>query len=217
MSISTKETIGLKVRPTPMPKDYRAWLGDLPLKGSWSMIVFGGSFSGKTTWLLDFASMLSYHGPALYCNIEESMDGGTMQMKMRRMNLTSKYPWCKTKLKFLFEKKVPVNQLADYIDEELKKGYKYCVIDSLQSVCKRTSEVEGFVDKYISNYPNTSFIFVLHGTKDEKNYKGSTYLKHMTDVTIEMKKGIADCELKNRYKNNNEYFKRNIFTKELLN
>jgi hypothetical protein len=51
-----------------------------------------------------------------------------------------------------------------------------------------------------NEFPNTSFVFVTHMTKDEKTFAGYGMIKYMVDIAIHLVDGVADCSIKNRYK-----------------
>lgn len=191
----------MRIKPLNLPKAMIDFLNFIPAEKQWKMMIFGGSFSGKSTFSLYLATQLSRFGEVLYGNLEESVETGTIQKKLKVLNTKS------DKLNFL-----DPNTYDNFIEEIETGKYKYVVMDSLSEVANTTAETIKELD--LSNkYKDVSFIFVLHADKDEENYIGSSKIKHKVDITIRVSKGSAII-VKNRFAasaKNNVY---NIFGKK---
>lgn len=178
-----------RTKPLHLPVAWNKFLGDLPSNAQWTIIVYGHSFGGKTSFILKFAQQLIRNGKLLYINAEESLNGGTLQEKIRNLNISSK------KISFFDDV-----DLED-IKSELRTGkYKFVVFDSLSKIAK-TNKISALdVFNIHKEFPNINFIFILFTTKDGKTYKGESDLIFLSEITIEIKNGVADCSVKNRYK-----------------
>lgn len=185
-----------------MPSDWKQFLGDVPGNAQWTMLVYGPSFGGKSTFSLIFANMLARTGDVLYINSEESLKGGTLQDKLRRLKVSSQ------NIFFL-----DTNNYEDYVNE-LKTGkYKYVFYDSISKFAKSTGRKILEIYNEHKDYPNVSFVYILFSTKDGKNFKGDADLKFLSEITIRVENLVADCSEKNRYKSNRNHFQFNFLKK----
>lgn len=185
------------VKPLNMPAQWQRFLGDIPADEQWTMLLFGNSHSGKSSFALIFGQILSNFGKVLYANTEENLKGGTIQRKARLNNVDI------TKFDFLDED--PQYNYYDSFNEIVKRlengDYKYCIIDSLSEFAMTRTEVIKTLNLK-RQFPNVSFIFITHMTKDEKSFSGYATIKYKVDIAIETKDGVASCQPKNRYKFN---------------
>lgn len=195
-----------RVKVLPLTPPWGDFLEQLPAEEQWTMIVFGNSHSGKSSFGLKFGQELARFGNVFYANNEENLKGGTIQIKARQNHVDiRKFDFLNEKPGFDFQSNM------DAIDEQLKKqDHKYCIIDSVSSFAMSKNEVIAVLN-LASKYKDTSFIYILHLTKDEKNFTGSGLIKYMADVAIEMSGGVANCRPKNRYKDSNRNFEIDIF------
>lgn len=136
-----------------------------------SAMVYGQPKSGKSTLALDFAGYLARtgKGPVMYASIEEGIRG-TITERIERLGAGNRD---------LF---VTNNLPADL------RGYRFVVIDSVS---------RGFVDidlmrKLIGDWPEMSFLFIFHVTKDGLP-RGKNDFAHEVDVLVEVKDGVANA------------------------
>lgn len=184
---NTSKIMAYPYVPLRFPEDYAKFYGGLPADSQWKMLIHGGSFSGKSSHTLDFANVLTRFGNVLYGNFEESTRGGSIQNKLRTMKIRS------DNISFL-----EPNTWENFIEQLQTGKFTYAIIDSLSVVGdSRSSVLEKF--SVYKNYPNVSFIYLLHADKTEKTYIGPSALKHNTDAVTEIIDGIAYSR-KNRFK-----------------
>ena len=147
---------------------FRELIGD-PSVGFTAM-VFGQPKSGKSTLMLEFAHHLAvHHGDVLYVAFEEGY-GYTLKEKIARIGAVH------ARLNF-----------SEALPKDVST-YDYVFIDS---VSRAGMELEDLV-KLKNRYPQTSFVFIFHATKDGK-FKGGNELAHEVDVIIEVKPGLAQA------------------------
>lgn len=171
------EMMKIRIKPLQLSSQWRMILGNLPSDEQWKMMIFGYSQSGKSSFAMKVANILSGHGLVLYNAAEEKISTGTITERMRRMNVYSK------------NIKIFQNEELEPLKEKLRSGeYKYCIIDSVNKLSMTQRELlEVF---YLpKEFRNVSFIFINHGDKEMKNYIGPAALQNLVDVAIEMNKG----------------------------
>lgn len=203
MAISAREVMQTKNRvlPLPLPFPFNKFLGVVPQNSAWKCVVYGAPGSGKSTFLLNLADVLTRYGGVLYGNLEESVSRGTLQQKLKLVNVASKV--------MFLEKSDP-----DELYRELDTGaYKYCVVDSISEFAKSPKQYKLFKDK-INEYKDVTFFFVLHATKSALNYKGPSELSHDADLTIGISHFNA-CPDKNRFQNGDKNYVFNILKRTI--
>jgi len=164
--VGSGELLRMDFKTIGLQGKYAELIGD-PSVGFTAM-VYGLPKSGKSTLCLDFARHLAeHHGRVLYCAVEEGF-GYTLKEKIERIGAHH------TNL-FITER-VPEN-LSDY---------DFVFIDS---VSKAAMDVED-LEKLQRQYPDTSFVFIYHTTKEGK-FKGVNSHAHEVDVIIQVEKGQA--------------------------
>lgn len=182
--------------PMPLPTPWNTFLGPIPKNEQWTMLVYGNSHSGKSSFCLKFASILSRFGKILYANTEEDLKGGTIQIKARQNNVDIR------SFDFLDETGDKIKDKYNAIIDKLKsQDYKFCIIDSISAFAMTKNEVVDTLNLAIE-FPKTSFVFITHMTKDEKTFAGYGMIKYLVDIAIHLSEGVADCSAKNRYKAN---------------
>lgn len=171
----------------------------MPSNAQWTMLVYGPSFGGKSTFSLMFANVLARTGDVLYINSEENLKGGTLQEKLRRLKISTQ------NIYFL-----DTNNYSDY-RHELKTGkYKFVFYDSISKFAKVCNKKILDVYNEHKEFPNISFVYILFSTKDDKNFKGDADLKYLSEISIEVRDLVADCSGKNRYKSNRNHLQFNF-------
>lgn len=206
--ITIKEAQKVKIKNTPLPRKYAEFFETLPQNTQWTMGVAGKPGAGKSSMLLDFSGILARYGKVLYANFEENVEGGTIQQKVKSMQVIEKYPWAKKRLIFLNSTNI------DDLHSFLKTGnYKYLVIDSVNKLKSRGSIKTNDILAIKDLYPNISQIFVYHYRKDGKGYKGESDYEHEHDYFIEVQRGGTATFIKNRFKTKKtlKFDKMNIF------
>lgn len=204
MPVTLKDAMKIRVRPLPLARRWRTFLGDVPRDLGWSMLIYGCSFGGKSSFALKFAQELAYHGAVLYINAEEDTGKGTLQRKARTLNVYSN--------NIVFSDTKKLEKVKELLDTGL---YKFVFLDSLSAMAHSRAELlEIFSLKDL--YPKVSFIYILHFDKSEKVYIGPSTLKHDVDIALSVNNKKTDkiklaTTDKNRYKNTMDNLDFNIF------
>jgi len=190
-----KDIIGFRTVPMNMGSKWREFLGNMPKNAQWTMLVFGPSFGGKSTFAMKFCPQLVQNGKVLYVNAEESSEGGTLQEKLRRLKVSPDKIYIQDSCK-----------IDDLKTEFGSGGYKYVIFDSISKFAKfnHITVLEAY--ELHRDYPDISFIYILFTTKDGKHYKGESDRVFLSEVCVEVRNLVADCSLKNRYKTNRSHF-----------
>lgn len=188
----------IKIEPILLNSKWRNLLGNIPKNEQWVMMIFGYSQSGKSSFALKVCDVLGKTGNILYNAAEEKLNTGTITERIRRMNVT-------TKNLDIFQNR-KLDQLKSFLHEN---KYKFCVIDSCNRMSMNTPELlEIFALPEL--FPDTSFIFIVHGNKEQKNYIGPAMLQNKVDIAIELKSGDVKI-VKNYYSTKEESKPINIF------
>ena len=197
-SKNIQELNKIRINPIPLATKWRDILGNIPKDYQWVMMIFGYSQSGKSSLALVLSNIFANYGKVLYNAGEEKLHTGTITERCRRLRVS-----CKN-ITF-FENRV----VEDLRTELAKDIYKYCVVDSANSMAMTIPELLA-VFNLQKEFPKVSFILLCHGDKEMKNYVGPAKLQNLTDISIEMKKGDLTIR-KNYYAKNNKEIKFNIF------
>lgn len=200
-----KDTINHRTKPLNLSTKYAKFLGKLPSDWQWTMLIYGPSHGGKSSFALQFAQELANNGAVLYNNNEENLGGGTLQDKLRGLGIYHK--------NIAFYDDTDIDGLRELL---ASKKYRFCIMDSLSKLAKsnrvkgKTTTALSIFDWY-KEYPHVSFVHVLFSTKDGDTYKGETDLLFLVDLAVEVKAGVASCMIKNRYKHPKKDMELSIF------
>lgn len=126
---------------------WRGAFGDPELCGSW--IIWGQSFSGKTTFVLQLCKYLCSFDRVLYNSLEEGA-GRSMQMAFERAGMED------VSGKFLLLEGETIRDLSDRLYK--RRSPNIVVIDSLQYADLTYRDYKSLK----RNFPNKLFIFVSH-------------------------------------------------------
>jgi len=164
--VSSGELLAMDFQTIGLQGKYKELIGD-PSVGFTAM-VYGLPKSGKSTMCLDFANYLAaHHGKVLYCAIEEGF-GYTLKEKIERLKAHHSNLY-----------------VTDLVPENLN-DFHFVFIDSVSKAGMDVSDI----DQTRKLYPNVSFIFIYHTTKDGK-FKGVNEHAHEVDVIVQVDKGKA--------------------------
>jgi hypothetical protein len=169
----------IKTDPLRLPDPWGAIVGDIPKREQWAGMIFGYSQSGKSSFALKLADVLSRNGDwVLYNAAEEKVSTGTITQRLRRMQVWSKSI-------DIFEN-TSIDDLIVTLKENPK--YKYVFIDSANRLGVTAKEIYRIFE-LPKEFTAVNFVFIIHGDKDAKNYLGSAALQNMVSLAIEIKDG----------------------------
>lgn len=164
--MSSTELVRMDFETIGLKGKFCELIGD-PSVGFTAM-VFGQPKSGKSTLMLEFAHYLSiHHGEVLYVAFEEGY-GYTLKEKITRIGAVH-----------------PRLNFSESLPKDVS-SYDFVFIDS---VSRAGMELEDLV-KLKNSFPQTSFLFIFHATKEGK-FRGGNELAHEVDVIIEVENGLA--------------------------
>lgn len=162
--------MNIRVRPLPLAKGWRDFMGNLPAESGWSIQVTGAPGQGKSTFAMKFADELQRHGNVLYAFAEEVHLAGTIQERarmsgMRSMNIAVPEIFTKAELK-----------------RHLDTGkYKFCIVDSINTFDDADDAEMTHLSK---EYPLIGFFFVAQTLKTRKGARGSGANEHNVYATM---------------------------------
>lgn len=167
-AFSVDDIMHIKYNHFPLNGDWRAAFGEPEKKGVW--FVWGGSGSGKTTFVLRLCKELSQYGKVAYNSLEEGV-GLTMRNALIRVGM-----------KEVRRRFVLLNESISELDIRLKrpKSPPIIVIDSIQYT---ELNAKSYV-KFIKRHPNKLFVFVSQA--DGKSPKGRTANAVMYDASLKI-------------------------------
>lgn len=146
------------------------------------MLIYGPPGSGKSSFALLLAEELAQNGSVLYFLSEEKLDIGYVKERLKLMKIKN--------ANIHFDDSKDWNNLIDDVNT-LK--YKFIIVDSINAIDVKQ---EDFME-LAKEFPELSFIFICHTTKDKKTYSGIAALEHEVDDSIMVNDGLA-VTMKNR-------------------
>lgn len=165
------QIMNVSVRPLPLQRRWRDFIGNLPADSGWSIQVTGAPGTGKSTWSLMFASELARHGRCLYAFSEETHAAGTIQERAR-----------KTKIRMTSNLIIPQVNSLEMLRQYLDSGrYRFCIVDSINTIDDATDYE---VTSLTKQYPNIGFLFVAQTTKDRRRSRGDGRNEHNVYATF---------------------------------
>lgn len=133
-----------------------------------SMVVYGESGQGKSTWVIEFANYLAeHHGRVLYNSSEERI---SQSLKRKLLKYDSD--------NFAIAECQSYKALKTAVRGN---GFKFVVIDSVNDMDIKPNQLNELTEMN----PDKAFIFILQATK-QGAYKGSSQIAHDADVLIRL-------------------------------
>lgn len=167
-----QEIMRIRVRPLPLSRKWRDFIGQLPADSGWSIQVTGAPGTGKSTWSLMFADEMQRHGKILYAFAEEAHRAGTIQERAK-----------KAKVRMSSNLVIPEVQTLKALRAYLDTGrYKFCIVDSINTI-EDATDFE--VTSLTKLYPNIGFLFVAQTTKDRRRSRGDGRNEHNVYATFQ--------------------------------
>lgn len=190
-SASIKELLSTKFKTMPFEGEWLANFGQPQLSGSW--IVWGESFNGKTSFVLQLCKYLCRFGKVAYDSLEQGISES-----FRKACIQENMIECDRRFQLLH--KVSIADLEIRLGKQ--KSPSIIVIDTIQYSELNKITAKGLVDRW----PNKLFIFVSHA--EGKNPDGRTALsvKRLSDIKIRVEGFRATIESRYRDGGVNEIF-----------
>jgi len=169
-AISNKNIESATFEAAPFSGRWLASFGRPELRGSW--IVYGGSGSGKTTFLLQLCKYLTGFKRVAYDSLEQGL------------SLSFKRAWQRCEMieagcRFVLIEKEDVKELWSRLAK--RRSSEVVVIDSVHYLTDFT--IKDYI-KLMKNFPNKLFIFVAHEKNNAPQGAIAEYIRYNSDIKI---------------------------------
>jgi len=177
-SLSSKDIIGSSFVKYDLSPEWKQTIG--PIGEGVSMIVWGESGSGKTTFCLKLALELSRFGKVYYNSMEQGKSDGFKE-GLQRLNFYN----------------VPASKVSfgnrDTWEECLLKirnnGARFVILDSIDYLHFTSEEFKALTERY----KKRTFIVISHGDAKPKSGPADD-IRYFVDVKIRIKEGVATAD-----------------------
>jgi len=162
------------------------------LVNNFTMIVWGNSGNGKSSFLMTFVITLMKYGKVLYVALEEGFEATTQMNVVRSLNEqehTGKIEFADSDMKY--------DELVNKLKK--KKSPRFIIIDSIQYWDCNYERYKALKEMF----PNKTFIFISHATGKEP--KGATAQAIRFDVGIKARVEGFMVDVVSRYGGNKPY------------
>lgn len=169
-TISNRSVTQARFRTAEFDGEWLASFGKPELRGSW--LVFGGSGSGKTTFMLKLAKYISQFRKVAYNSLEQGLCL-SLQVVWNRVEMGEAGG------NVVLLEKESLAELRERLDK--KRSPQVVIIDSVHYWL-------GFkMNDYMSlleSYPDKLFIFVAHEKNGEPKGSMAQYIRYNSDIKI---------------------------------
>ncbi|MBQ9254988.1 MAG: AAA family ATPase [Bacteroidales bacterium] len=169
--IPNKQIGRMKFNPVEFEGEWKAGFGRPELSGSW--LVYGGSGSGKTTFMLQLAKYLTNFSKVIYDSIEQGL------------TLSFQRAWERVKMIeagnnfVLVEKENTKQDIWDRLSR--RKSPNVIIIDSVNYMLNFTKRE---YEQLLNNFPNKLFIFVAHENNKQPMGSLANFIRYNSDIKI---------------------------------
>ncbi len=169
-AISNKNVVNAKFDTADFDGEYLASFGRPELRGTW--IIYGGSGSGKTTFVLQLSKYLTRFGRVAYNSLEQGLSL-SLQKAWERVAMEE------VGTRIILLTKESLQDLKQRLNK--KQSPDIVVIDSVQYWHGlKWSDVTGLKD----GYPNKLFVFVSHERGNLPEGKLAQKIRYDADIKI---------------------------------
>lgn len=181
-AISVRQLLSTKRRVLNFQGDWLDAIGQPEVKGS--MLIWGDSSQGKTSFALQFAKNIARFEKVLYNSLEEG-DSLSMASAFRREKMTD------VAGRVVLLDKEPIKELVQRL--ERPKSPNVVIIDSLQYSGLRYEDYKELIDKF----RNKLFVFISHADGKEPAGKIAQQIKY--DAHIKVRVASFQAYITSRY------------------
>jgi hypothetical protein len=177
-SLSARDIIGSVFVKYDLSKEWREAIG--PIGEGVSMIVWGDSGSGKTTFCLKLALELCRFGKVYYNSMEQGKSDGFKE-GLKRLDFNN-----------IPASKVSFGNRDSWEDCKAKIRYnkaRFVILDSIDYLKFTAEDFKLLTERY----KKRTFIVVSHGDKYPKSAHADE-IRYMVDVKIKLKHGVATAD-----------------------
>jgi energy-coupling factor transporter ATP-binding protein EcfA2 len=176
-TISTKTLLSKQYSTYGLSEQWVNTIGEV--EQNFKMLVWGASGSGKTTFAMLLAKMLSKYGKVYYNSIEQG-EGKSLQDVVRLTNMEE------AEGVVMFGDKDTFDEMVSKIQ---KNRCKFCIIDSVQYANLTTTQYKYLIAKF----PKKSFILISwEGSGGEPKGEHAKAIRYMVCIKAHVKRGQAE-------------------------
>lgn len=164
---------------------FASFLGDR-VPPTFSMLIWGQKYNGKSTFVMHLADELGIFGPVLLNSAEEPVTSASFRHRLSELALPLR--------------NVSLDSISDWrtLTERVESGqYQFVIIDSIQKLRLYTEE-SVMLKYFVENRHRCAWIFVGRSDKDGTFAAGSSAWGFECDIEVAMKKFTATL-IKHRY------------------
>lgn len=161
----------VRFHPVEFEDRWKASFGKPELKGSW--LVYGGSGSGKTTFMLQLAKYLTRFEKVIYDSLEQGLSLSFLKTweRVKMIEVGNKF--------ILVEKENNKEDISKRLQR--RKSPNIVIIDSVNYMLDFTRKD---YEKLIEEFPKKLFIFVAHERGKQPMGNLANFIKYNSDIKI---------------------------------
>lgn len=168
-AVSVAQVLSKKRKLMPFEGEFYEAFGCPEMTGAW--IIWGGSGSGKTTFVMQLCKYLTKFGRVCYNSMEEG-DSESIKLAFQRVGMSE------VKRKLILLDNEPIQELKDRLRKH--KAPNIVVIDSLQYSGMNYTEYKKLRDEF----KNVLFLIISHADGKEPSGKVAKQVRYDAFVKI---------------------------------
>lgn len=181
-AISVNQLLNTRRKVLDFEGEWFESIGQPEVRGS--MIIWGDSSQGKTSFALQFAKQIAKYERVIYNSLEEG-DSLSMAEAFRREKMTE------VSRRIVLLDKCPIKELTDRLKRP--KSPNVIIIDSLQYSGLSYEDYKGL----IKQFRNKMFVFISHADGKEPSGKVAQQIKY--DAHIKVRVAAFQAHITSRY------------------
>lgn len=152
-----------------LPGEWKGFLGQVPARSQFTILVAGPSGSGKSTLSMLLAKVFARFGNVIYFCPEEGHQSGTTAIRSRLLGVSSPRIWM-----------YDTTAIADVRALLAAGNCRFAIIDSIQQLDADDTEVLNLIQEF----PGVTFVFIAQVDWAEKRSRGSSRWRHAVDIRL---------------------------------